>query len=184
MATHAYEPIGAHPNDGSQKRRRAARLTTFWVVVAVIGVTPKPIRKALYAGGKSATVYATEVAFNFGHALETHGASRVKGAKVSDTCAACACGEEDLVEVQSSPAPTYAPTTTEYWDLFWTDGAIPKTSAISESYVWTTSNEWEDVHASVLVDTLGYANGLDVDVNGSVVYFTIDGCIDASNRER
>ena len=126
------------------------------------------------------------LAYRVGHAIETKGASRVKGAVVSDSCAKCEKCAEDLEEVWSNygtATPTAAPTETRYWDLYWTDGAIPRFNAVKESYVWTTSNEWEDVHASVLVDTYGYARGVDVDLNGSVVYFTIDGCIGKVHKE-
>ena len=189
MATHAYEPIPAGPGQApgqAPSRARTARLTTFWVVVALIGVTPKPIRKAIYQGGKSATIGTVALAYRVGHAIETKGASRVKGAVVSDSCAKCEKCAEDLEEVWSNygtATPSAAPTETRYWDLYWTDGAIPRFNAIKESYVWTTSNEWEDVHASVLVDTYGYARGVDIDLNGSVVYFTIDGCIGRVHRE-
>ena len=40
---------------------RMTRLTVFWVVVAVIGITPKPIRKALYNGGRAGVVRGVEL---------------------------------------------------------------------------------------------------------------------------
>ena len=43
--------------------------------------------------------------------------------------------------------------------------------------MWTTDEYDEGIKATVLVDTLGTARGIDIDTNGTTVYFAGDGCI-------
>ncbi|KAK7240914.1 metalloendopeptidase [Aureococcus anophagefferens] len=150
----------------------------LWVVVALIGVTPKPIRKAIYQGGKSATIGTVALAYRVGHAIETKRA-RAKGAVlrlVLQVRKVRRGPRGGLVELRHGDADGGADGDAVLGPLL-DRRRHPRFNAIKESHAWTTSAQWEDVHASVLVDTYGYARGVDVDLNGSVVYFTVDGCI-------
>ena len=89
-----------------------------------------------------------------------------------------ATAEEDLSSFVALEdnfiSPTGVPTVTRKWDVFWTDGFGGPDGS---SYVWYT-DEWDEgISGTVLVNTLGDAQGLDVDSNGTTVYFNSGGCV-------
>lgn len=92
--------------------------------------------------------------------------------------ASCAEVEESLKTLKSKDwevkfeDTTPAPTVTREWDIYWTDGAWD--GDVEDAYVWTTDEYNEGYLATVLVNTLGTAEGIDIASNGTYVYFGAD----------
>jgi len=134
-----------------------------------------------YTAPHATKVAAVQSLYRVGHALESAPSSSGALLAVQDAdamdCPTCACATESDVAVDSMEAlqVTEAPTATKWWELFWTDGSIGGT--VDDSYVWWTDEQLEGVRATVLIDTFGYAKGIDIDSNATRVYFTVDGCI-------
>lgn len=75
----------------------------------------------------------------------------------SDTEGYCLC--------ETLASPTQAPTSAEYWVVYFTDGEA------DESYVWYAESDYEGIQMQVLLDTTGDASGIVANVNNTVIYF-------------
>ena len=69
-------------------------------------------------------------------------------------------------------SPSSAPTSVDYWEVFFTDGKIDDDTEEGDSYVWYMTSETAGITATVLVDTTGRAEGVAIDKNLTTVFFT------------
>ena len=171
MARRGYERIDSKGGDAP------ARASARGVAVALAACAAF----AAYMAPHATKVAAVQSLYRVGHALESAPArGTLLAAEDADVtgCPTCACAETGDVAVDSMESvalATAAPTETKYWELFWTDGSIG--GNVDDSYVWWTNEQLEGVRATILVDTFGYAKGVDIDSNATTVYFTVDGCV-------
>ncbi|KAJ8598322.1 hypothetical protein CTAYLR_007553 [Chrysophaeum taylorii] len=95
---------------------------------------------------------------------------RLYGVRLEEECEEdCDCEAE-----ASTRAPSFLG---EAWEVFWTQGTE------EESYIWTSTSANEDMLATVLVATGVSATGIDIDANGTTLYFTGIGCVSKVGTE-
>ncbi|KAH8096215.1 metalloendopeptidase [Aureococcus anophagefferens] len=187
MGAQKYEAI---PSGAEEQPGRIGIVPTILLTfMAAFGFIASTMSTENY---KAAAIKSVESFYRAGHALESAGlgvSSADNALLVNGKVLACSCDCSEAVlgasaDELAADLTTAAPTATKYWDLFWTDGVIAEgDDDLDESYVWTTDQADAGIVATVLVDTLGKAKGVDIDLNGTTVYFTIDGCIGRVDKD-
>ena len=165
MAAHAYEAID-EPEEGPAPSRGLRNTTIAVAASAVLGA----FALTSTAAGQSAGRGAAMALYKAGAALEAP-------SYTSAELASCSEVEASLKELRTKDwevefdSTTAAPTQTRDWDIFWTDGAYSGGDSPEDAYVWMTDQDDAGYLATVLVNTLGTANGIAVTKNSTFVYF-------------
>ena len=165
MAAHAYEAID-EPGEGPAPSRGLRNTTIAVAASAVLGA----FALTSTAAGQSAGRGAAMALYKAGAALEAP-------SYTSAELASCSEVEASLKELRTKDwevefdSTTAAPTQTRDWDIFWTDGAYSGGDSPEDAYVWMTDQDDAGYLATVLVNTLGTANGIAVTKNSTFVYF-------------
>ena len=165
MASHKYEAIaddGEAPAPSGGGRFAVAAVAAS----AVLGAFALTSTASGQAMGRSVAV----ALYRAGGALEAPSALSSAG-----ELASCSEVEASLKELRTKDwevefdSSTLAPTSTRDWEVFWTDGSYH--DGVEDAYVWYTNEYDAGYSATVMINTIGTAEGVDVTTNSTYVYF-------------